>query len=481
MKAFRLILAVVLVLGLAAAAPANLEREIRAILQDESLKEVETGIRIVRLGSSPADAKVLYAQKSEVPFMPASNMKLITSAAALGRLGEDFKFETRLLKNGEDLVVIGDGDPTIGDLTLLRSAGWGVDTLFRNWAAVLKERGITSVRNVIVDDSVFDEEFYHPGWSDTYAHFRYAAQVGGLNLNVNTVDFAIRANGMGEVVSYTTTPDTKYITVRNTCVMGEKDAIWFTRNPGGNEIILRGETPNRTANVTVTIHDPTMFFAKVLAETLQREGIAVTGEVKRDRAQRAAFEGISTTERGEWMLLAIHETPLASMLGRFNKDSVNLYGESLCKRMGFDMTGQTGTWENGTAAVGEFLKGIGIAEEQFRLSDGSGLARANHLSTEAIMQVLIHSYHQPTRQLYIDAMAVGGGDGTLRNRFRDMPVSGRVFAKSGYIGGVSALSGYLQGKDGEWYAFSILMNGIAPGSNATMRGLQDRIVNAIEG
>jgi serine-type D-Ala-D-Ala carboxypeptidase/endopeptidase (penicillin-binding protein 4) len=458
----------------------NLSRDIRAILQDENLKNIDVGVAVVKLGESPRQTQVLFQHNSDRPFIPASNMKLITSAAAIDVLGADFSFRTSLLKRGEDLVVWADGDPTLGDTILLRPIGWDVDTLFRNWAGELKQRGITSVRNVVIDDSVFDEEFYHPGWASNYAHQRYAAQVGGLNLAVNTITFAIHARNQGEVVTYKLSPDTKYITVRNTCVMGENDAIWFSRQPQTNEIILRGETPNRTSTVQVTIHDPSMYAGTVLAETLQRQGVTVNGRAVRDRTTRSQYESLSPAQREEWKIVARHETPLAAVLPRFNKDSLNLYGEALNKRMGHAATGQSGSWENGSRAVSAFLKRIGAREEQFDIADGSGLARANTVSPQTLVQVLVHSYHQSSREMYVNSLAVGGGDGTLRNRFQNMEASGRVYAKSGFISGVTALSGYLEGKDGQWYAFSIMMNGIAPGTNATMRNLQDRIVNAVD-
>jgi serine-type D-Ala-D-Ala carboxypeptidase/endopeptidase (penicillin-binding protein 4) len=307
-------------------------------------------------------------------------------------------------------------------------------------------------------------------WPENQQHRRYAAQVGGLNLNVNCLDFTVEASRMGATVNYSTTPATGYASVRNTCVMGSNDAIWLSRNPGGNDIILRGETPNRTSVVSVTIHDPPMYAGTVLAETLQRSGIAITGQVMRDEADRPRAEG---------QILAVHETPLAPVLARLNKDSQNLYGEALLKRLGHAWTGQPGSWDNGAAAVGAFLRRIGVPASQFHISDGSGLSRGNSISPDGMTRVLVHSFHQPSRQMYIDSLAIGGGDGTLANRFRGGP-AGRVFAKSGYISGVSGLSGYLQKEDGTWYAFAILFNNIPPGSNSMMRSLQDRLVAAID-
>src|SRR5690606_4905096 len=190
---------------------------------------------VARLGDAPQGAHVLFRNDSDVPLIPASNLKLVTTAAALDKLGPDFKFRTLpALRTREDRqhaqVIWGDGDPTLGDVEMLRKVGWGTTTVFENWAEQLKKRGITRVRNVLVDDSVFDTEFVHPNWPSNQIHLRYSAGVGGLNLNANALDFMLTIGSFGQVVSYRTDPDTRYVSVRNTCVRGNENAIWLTRH-----------------------------------------------------------------------------------------------------------------------------------------------------------------------------------------------------------------------------------------------------------
>ncbi|MCC7350238.1 MAG: D-alanyl-D-alanine carboxypeptidase/D-alanyl-D-alanine-endopeptidase [Phycisphaerales bacterium] len=469
-----------LLLGGASWSQAGLESDIRDILADKYLQKVEAGIEVIQLESGAADPHILYRHQSEIPYIPASNLKLATTSAALHKLGPDFKFRTLLVLHEGDLILVGDGDPALGDYELLRKSGWDVDTVFKNWAELLKGRGITSIRNVIVDDSVFDEVFIHPNWPADQINEHYMAEVGGVNLNANLLNFQVKITSVGQVVQYITNPPTHYATIRNICVSGRQNAIWFSRMPQSNEITLRGEASRSTdVPVSVTMHDPPMYAATVLSETIRNAGIAVTGTVQRDRTIRTTLAVLQGEQKNDWVLSAVHETGLSTVLARTNKDSMNMYAECLCKRLGFATRGE-GTWANGTAAVGEFLKSLGIGESEFKLDDGCGLSKENRISANALTRVLAHNFQGDYWPVFLNSLAVAGVDGTLNDRFTGTDLRGRVFAKSGYVAGVSSLSGYLKTNDGRWYAFSILFNGIPRGTNSTAKVLQERIVRAID-
>lgn len=470
-----------LCLAIPSAAKAELGRDINQVLRHKFLNRVETGIMVVRLGGSPNDVQTLYRNQSDIPLIPASNLKLVTTAAAMEKLGPDFRFRTLVALKGEDVVVWGDGDPTLGDVEMLRKVGWGTTTVFENWAEQLRKRGVTRVRNVIVDDSVFDTVFQHPNWPANQIHKRYVAGVGGLNLNANCVDFMLKIGAFGQPVTYQMDPPTRFVNVNNTCVRGNDNAVWLTRRADDNNITLGGQT-NASSGfpISITIHDPPMFGATVLAETLAAKGITVTGQVLRDRTDIASYYAADEAGRRAWTFIAAHETPLHTVLARTNKDSMNMYAESLLKRMGHSATNQPGSWTNGTAAIGEYLLGLGIPAEQFKLDDGSGLSRQNLVSAGALVRILINNFYSKNREMWVSSLAIADVDGTFSNRFSGSSLSGRVFGKSGYIDGVSTFSGYLKAKDGQWYAFSILMNNIPPGSNSTMKDLQERIVKAVD-
>ena len=468
------------IVGICSHARADLADEIQQITADKLLDRATVGIDIVRLGGSAADVAGVYRQNAATPLVPASNLKVITTSAALEQLGADFKFRTFLAMHDGDLVLIGDGDPTLGDAEMLKKYGWDVDTVFKSWATGLVQKQFRSARDLIVDDSVFDDQFIHPDWPADQTEKRYMAEIAGLNLNANCLDIYARPTSFGRLIEYTTDPVTSYVSIKNSCVTGADNSVWLSRQPQTNQLILRGTA--RFANdvpVPVTVHDPPMYAGTVLAECLRSAGITLSGQVRRDRTMRAACIEAARSGDSSWTLLALHETPLTSVIDRANKDSMNLYAECLCKRLGFARFGQ-GTWPAGTAAVGGFLKSLQIPASQFSLADGCGLSRNNAISPHVMVSVLTHDFFSANSAVWMQSLPVAGEDGTLAERFRGSDLRGRVIAKTGFVNGVSCLSGYLHAKDANTYCFSIMFNGIPEGSNSSAKILQERIVRAID-
>jgi D-alanyl-D-alanine carboxypeptidase/D-alanyl-D-alanine-endopeptidase (penicillin-binding protein 4) len=481
MKRFPTLLCFVIsIFSLAPRAFAGVSDNIDAVLADKELSRAQVGIEIVRLGPTSADSRVIYQHNPNVPLIPASNLKVITTSAALEKLGASFKFQTRLLWHDGNLILLGDGDPTLGDAEMLKKVGWDVDTVFKTWATALARRHLAAAHDLLVDDSVFDQQFIHPHWPADQTQKRYVAQIAGLNLNANCIDIYVRPISFGRVVQFTTDPLTRYVTVRNTCIAGNDNAIWLSREPNTNDLILRGQAnSSNDVPVSVTVNDPPLYTGTFLAETLHSAGINLTGSVKRDTTQRQAFEKSLSTKDHTWTILAVHETPLLSVISRANKDSMNLYAECVCKRLGFAETGQ-GTWPTGVAAVSKFLQSLRIPSSEYALDDGCGLSKHNAISSHLMTQVLSHDFFGPNAQQWMNCLAVAGEDGTLADRFRGSNLRGRVIAKSGFVNGVSCLSGYLHARDDNWYCFSILFNGIPEGSNSGAKALQERIVKAVD-
>jgi len=465
------------------AARADLAGDIHAILRDKLLAKADVSVCIHRLGGDAASSPLIYASNADVPLTPASNLKVVTTSAALDMLGPDFRFRTALVQRGDELILVGDGDPTFGDAELLKKSNWGTRTVFEHWAKLLGERGITSVRRVLVDDSVFDQTFVHPDWPVAQEHLRYEAGVGGMNLNANCVDFYLHVLARQQVVQFTQDPPTNYVTVNNACVAGGDNAVWLSRLPDSNEITLRGHTDSDNDQpISVSVLDPPMFAVTVLAETLAGSGIHIAQPCARDLTVRKMLLGIKPMPAG-MTVLAVHETPLASALARANKDSMNLYAECLCKRLGAATAapGESGSWANGLAAVRNFLSRVGIPATQYQLDDGSGLSHEDAISTQALCRVLMYDYFGRNRQAFLDSLGIAGVDGKFfAARFANTDLRGRVLGKSGFVNGVSGLTGFVHAKDGNWYCFSILMNGIPNGGNAIAKSLQERVIEALD-
>lgn len=476
--------------GSAPSASAGIDSEVKAVLKDRLMRNASVGVEVVRLGTAAADAKEVYARDAATPKVPASNLKLATTSAALDYFGPDFKFRTVLLKHGDDLVLVGDGDPTFGDAEYLRRVGWQTTTVFEGWAAQLKKMNVGTVRDVVVDDSVFDTDFFHPNWPGGQLTKDYMAQVSGLNFDANLVDLVVQSTTPGARVNVSLDPPTDYVTVPlNRCVTGTSNAVSVDRQEGSNALTLRGQAPSRGgARVSVTVHDPPLYAGSVLAETLSAAGVKVGGRVRRDRTARQERIKAGDAGAAQWAVVGIHETPIDAALGRANKDSVNLYAESLCKRLGHASattasTWASGSWANGTAAVAGFLKRVGVPEAEFHLDDGCGLSKQNVISPHALVTVLTYDFCGKNHDVFLNSLSVAGVDGTLERRFeaphmRDL--RRRVLGKSGFVEGVSTLTGLLHARDGNWYAFSIMMNGIPRGSNQEIKPLQERIVRAID-
>jgi D-alanyl-D-alanine carboxypeptidase/D-alanyl-D-alanine-endopeptidase (penicillin-binding protein 4) len=463
-------------------ANAGLKQDVDAILQDKSLVKDAFGVEIVQLGTGEKDSRSIYSANSDQLLIPASNLKLITTSAALDRLGSDFKFKTQLVFHDGNLILIGGGDPAFGDAELLTRVGWDVTTVFQNWARQVKSLNLGSIKSVIVDDSIFDEQVVHPNWPADQRLDWYEAEVAGMNLNQNCLDVYLRPRGIGEPVTCSTDPGTRFVKIENSCVTdapGSDAKPWLNHPEGSNEMTLRGKAS--VANdvpIQITIHDGPMFAATVLAETLAATGTASAGDVRHDRTMNQQMQKAIAGGDKRWQLIAVHETPLAQVLQRANRESKNLYAECLCKRLGAEVSNEPGSWKNGGEANAAFLKKVGVPSNQFQLDDGSGLSKENLITASAIARVLCHDYFSTDAAMFKDSLAVAGGDGTLKNRFAGTSLRGRVLAKTGTVRGVSALSGYLNARNGKCYVFSILIN---KDTSGTAKPIEEKIVQVIDG
>jgi D-alanyl-D-alanine carboxypeptidase/D-alanyl-D-alanine-endopeptidase (penicillin-binding protein 4) len=427
--------------------------------------------------ADPAASPVLFKHESDIPLIPASNLKLVTTSAAVDVLGPDFKFRTALVRRGDDIVLVGDGDPTFGDAALLKRFGWKSTTVFSRWAAQLKHSGITHVHDVLVDDSIFDQNFVHPSWPVKQLHLAYVAGVAGMNFNANCLDFYLQTGAIGQRVTFTTDPPAPFLNIQNDCITGNENAVWLSRDPNSPDLLLKGklDAPNDEP-VSVTVQDPPLFAAGVLADQMRSAGITITGKVARDRTIRQTLAKLPPGS-----VLAIHETPLAAVIARANKDSMNLYAEALCKRLGAQVSGQSGSWENGLPVLRSFLSRAGVDPSQYSLDDGCGLSHKNIISPQALTKVLIYDYFGKNKAAFMASMGIAGVDGRyLQSRFAGTDLKGRVLLKSGFVNNVSGITGYLHARDQQWYVFSILMNGIPDGANSGAKTLQERIVKALD-
>ena len=466
-----------------AIASATIEQRLRQATQAADLKDTQVAIMVMDLDSR----KVLAAIDADQPVIPASNMKLITTAAALDMLGPDFAFQTTLalvnnVQPGErpSLLIKGDGDPAFGDPVLLQLHELTIEDLLDHWVNAVLNTPHRHFAQLLVDDHVFDDQFVHDTWPENQLHRGYAAQVAGLNFHQNVVHvMLIPSREPGQAVSARLFPESSYMRTINRATTGSRHEYWVDRRIGGNDLVFGGsvrETP--PAPVAVTVHDPPLFLAHVLKRRFEQAGITI------DAIQRAAPQ--ASTD--ELQPLHVVRTLLPAVLDRTNQDSQNLFAEALLKRLGHAMTAAPGSWDNGSAAVRLALRNrLGPGSAVVQVADGSGLSRENRVTARLMVQLLqsLHDDDDPQRyQLFQNSLATAGQDGTLSTRMANLQST--IHAKSGYIHSVSALSGYIllptdDDQPQRTIAFSFIFNGFQPPhSNAQMRRLQDSFIRIIE-
>ena len=436
----------VLLLAMAGAARGEtLTAKLGALMDNAQVKGASVGVDVQEVTAKGPIA--LYAHDATVPLGPASNCKLLTTAAAFEKYGPAATFKTCLYQVGPDLVLVGGGDPGLGDTKICAAAGETPTTAFEQWAAKLKAAGITTYRDLIVDDRVFDNVWTNPNWPSDQTLDWYAAPIGGLNFNANCLDWTPKLTAQG--VGLELMPATSYVSVTNKATKGSTTKVSLLRPATSNKFELRGTiAASATSAYSVPIYDPGMWTGTILRDTLKQAGIAGSGQVRRVESEEHSAKGT---------LVAAHETPILAVLQRANTNSLNMMAECLCKRLGYDATGKSGTWASGTAAVEAYAVALGVKPECVSLDDGSGLSNKNKVAARAFTAALAHVAARADGDKFIATLAVPGEDGTLVRRFKGMAVGDHVKAKTGHISGVSALSGYIL-VGVRKFVFSILVN-----------------------
>ena len=422
----------------------------------------EIAIQIVHL----ADGKVLYERDPDRLMIPASNTKLFSTALALARLGPGYRFVTSIRSepNG-DLVLVGGGDPSMSGRTYpyqKEDPTHGPLQAVEQMADQLIAGGLREVRgDVVGDDTRYPSKPYPDGWSIGDAIWEYGAPVSALMVNDNRLDVAIQpGQSDGDPADVTVSPAFEFLTLQNLVrtVAGGEGEIHLEGSPGGFELRAWGAMPvARAAEVSqLAIPDPALFAAAVLRDALIRRGVRVAGRaVARHRALSDDYrpqEGVELARR--------ISPPLGQLLEVVDKVSQNLHAEVMLREVGA-VRRSSGTAAAGLLELGDFLTQAGIAPDQYRFNDGSGLSRNNLVSPRAIVQLLKYMHGTPGQGIWAGLLPIGNEDGTLRKRFKGHPEAAAIHAKTGSLGHVRALSGYAVSKEHGELAFSILVNNYA--------------------
>lgn len=426
------------------------------------------GVHVVDLDTGES----VYGYNPDEPRVIASNTKLFTTAAILDALGPGYFFETRFLMHGPvrdgvlrgPLGVVGSGDPQISG----RDYGGDSFAAFRGWARALRDKGVERVTgDVYLDHGLYDPPVVHPDWPRDQLTRWYEAPVEALSFSDNCLLVRVWPGRPGQAAQVELVPDVPVLQLRNTARTIGKGGQNVVIHRSGEELFVKGNIRSNSGPVEtwVTVPDPVRYFGEGLVAALAEEGIRIDGRLRPvDRLPSLVWERV-----------AIHRSDLLSAIRVTNKRSQNFYAESLAKHLGALRCGQ-GSWEDGVKAIGEFATGIGIPRGSFEMADGSGMSRGNRFAPRHLTLLLRHMFFHEAGAEFAQSLPYSGEDlGSWKRRMAQPPYRGNVFAKTGTLEGVSALSGYAKATSGKAYAFSILLNRV--GGDA--RAAQDRIIMAL--
>jgi D-alanyl-D-alanine carboxypeptidase/D-alanyl-D-alanine-endopeptidase (penicillin-binding protein 4) len=469
----------------------SLRAQLDTLFSDPRFSNAFWGVLIQSLDSG----EILYARNQNKGFMPASNMKLFTTATALARLGADFRYETRIAYQGEldaagtlhgDVIIIGSGDPSIsGRYSRYLGTRFTTDDILDRWVDAFTSAGICKIEgNIIGDDDIFVDDAYGDTWEIGYIQDWYAAPSDGLSMNDNCYDLTITpAQIVGAPATIQILPLPSYNPVSDdviTTASGAKRFISFWRNPYGNAVSFKGLMPlgAKPYREFASVYNGTLYAATLLRNKLIQRGIAVSGEAKDiddfpDKKSRFHPD--------RYQLIHSHfSPPISKIITIINKPSQNFYADMLLKTLGARFKGE-GSFRKGADALRQFLGEIGVpAVQQFDMHDGSGLSRKNLVQPRQTVALLRHMMRRPDGMVFYDSLPIAGVDGTIRWRMRGTAAEGNVHAKTGYIDRARALSGYVFTRDREWLVFSMMANNYTV-PTADVEAVQDRVCALLAG
>ncbi len=501
--------------------PVPLPAQISRLLANPAVARSHWGIDVARMGGKIPGTRI-YSFHAGQFFQPASNAKLFTTTAAVALLGTKATVMTRVMaaappdKNGVlagDLALVGAGDANLSGRTIpylppaLRPVPAPPENAplryLEEMADQVAKTGVKAVQgDVIGDDTLFPWQPYPEDWAIDDAVWGYGAPVSALTINDNQIKVTVTASsaaGAPAVVAFD--PAVPYYTVdASGLVTGAAKSgshVQMERLPGSKLLRIYGtiavDAPPDTEQVA--IEDPAEYAAMALKGMLEARGIKVTGKAR--AAHRLSMNTASVIAESHAPLTLTTEgkseaqgcvglcTPLAAHLSPTliddvvvtNKVSQNLHAELLLRRLG-KAFGADGSAAQGARVVRQFLLDAGIDKDDFFFFDGSGLSGHDLVTPRAVVRLLQYAGTQPWFADWKASLPVGGEDGTLAGRFVKPPLKGRVFAKTGTLGEVRTLSGYLRCASGRTVAFSIMVDNHAPRSHADAV-VVDRIVAAI--
>lgn len=415
-----------------------------------------------------ATGETLYQQNPDRYFVPASNMKLFTTALALSKLGLDFRFHTTLETSGTvsngvlngNVALVGRGDPNLSNrkfpYNLKEEFDGPPEKVLAELADGLVAKGVKEISgDVIGDDSYFPRERYPSGWEIDDMVWEYGAAISSIVVDDNTVALTLTPGEQpGSPVQASMNPATPDFLVENDVVTSATDVksdLTLTRDPGASLVVVKGTLPAGSAprKLILAVEEPARHAAAVLKHLLEARGVRVDGVARARHTPEKAQDPV---------VLAEHvSVPLSDSVKLINKISQNLHTEMLLRTV----ARQTGTWATDDDLMKvpqDFYASAGIDPDDVIQSDASGLSRHDLVTPRAIVALLTFAQKQPWFETYFNSLPVAGVDGTLEDRMKNTIAAGHIHAKTGSVEHVRTLSGFADTPSGRRLIFSFLSN-----------------------
>ena len=456
----------------------DFDEQVQELLETDELKHALVGIYVI----DAATGDEVYSHNGEIGMATGSTMKVITTATALEALGSDFTFTTQLALRGTlsgstlngDLVIIGGGDPTLGN--------GHFDYQLDDWVKAVKAKGITKITGRVVGDArVYEFPMAPRNWTFEDIGNYYGSGASGLNINGNTYQLYFKPGKQGDIAQVLHTEpqvpsDMQFYSQVLTGPRNSGDEAYIFGTPYTKFRYITGSIPGGRSEFMIkgSLPDPGYFAAYSLQQELEKAGISVADDATTYYLTDSAKLNTSMPE-------VIHTTAspnLFEVAKETNLESDNLFAESQLKMLGVKLAGE-GSTEAATKAVTEYWREKGVDMDGFFMEDGSGLSRFNSVTPKQMASILYQARKLNSGNDFKNTLPVAGKSGTLRSMSRGRPAQGRITAKSGTIKRVRSYCGYARNADGKELVFAIFINNYSGKTKALTKPYEQLFDNLV--